>query len=375
MPAPKICVLSTVHTSQDIRVYYKETRTLVRAGYAVTLIIQNDRDEVRDGIKIVALPKATNRFQRMVLSSLTVFQRALREQADIYHFHDPELIPAGILLKVLTRKRVIYDVHEDLAKDIMSKDWIPRPLRKPISWATRIMERLGSRFFDAIVAATDDIANNFKNHIRSVAIRNFPALNFPDLPPRKDDERFTMIYVGLLSPERGITEIVRALEYLEAPESVRLILCGEFSPPSYEKSLRSLAVSDRVEFVGWVNPMEARQKMGQVDVGLVCYHPEENHMKAMPNKLFEYMIAGVAVLSSDFPLWKEIVEGNRCGMTVNPLNPRDIAAALSYLRSNPGLRLEMGINGKKSVLEKYNWDNEAKKLLNLYQDLLIEKRV
>ena len=375
MPAPKICVLSTVHASQDIRVYYKETRTLVRAGYAVTLIIQNDRDEVRDGVKIVALPKATNRIQRMVLSSLTVFQRALREQADIYHFHDPELIPAGILLKVLTRKRVIYDVHEDLAKDIMSKDWIPRQLRKPISWATRKLERLGSRFFDAIVAATDDIANNFKNHRRSVAIRNYPALNFPDLPPRKDDERFTMIYVGLLSPERGITEIVRALEYLEAPESVRLILCGEFSPPSYEKSLRSLAVSDRVEFVGWVNPMEARQKMGQVDVGLVCYHPEENHMKAMPNKLFEYMIAGVAVLSSDFPLWKEIVEGNRCGMTVNPLNPRDIAAALSYLRSNPGLRLEMGINGKKSVLEKYNWDNEAKKLLNLYQDLLIEKRV
>jgi len=104
--------------------------------------------------------------------------------------------------------------------------------------------------------------------------------------------------------------------------------------------------------------------------GLVLYHPVPNHTDAQPNKLFEYMSAGIPVISSNFPLWKEIVEGHQCGICVDPLKPDEIAKAIQWILDNPEKAKKMGENGRRAVEEKYNHTVEEKKLLTLYKLLL-----
>ncbi len=96
----KVCILTSVHSLFDIRIFHKQAKTLAKAGYDVTLIVQHTRDEVIEGIKVIALPKPKNRFHRMIGLVFRVFRLALTQKADVYHFHDPELLPVGVLLRL-----------------------------------------------------------------------------------------------------------------------------------------------------------------------------------------------------------------------------------------------------------------------------------
>jgi glycosyltransferase involved in cell wall biosynthesis len=104
--------------------------------------------------------------------------------------------------------------------------------------------------------------------------------------------------------------------------------------------------------------------------GIVTFLPSPNHLEAQPNKMFEYMSAGIPVIASDFPLWREIISGNDCGLLVNPLKPLEIAGAIDYLVNNPAEAKRMGRNGRLAVIEKYNWPMEEKKLLRFYDSIL-----
>lgn len=95
-----------------------------------------------------------------------------------------------------------------------------------------------------------------------------------------------------------------------------------------------------------------------------------NYLDSLPIKMFEYMSAGIPVVASNFPLWKEIIEKNRCGVCVDPLSPKDIAKAINFIVQNPQIAQKMGENGKRAILEKYNWQIEEQKLFNIYEGLL-----
>ncbi|MBD3768073.1 MAG: glycosyltransferase, partial [Gammaproteobacteria bacterium] len=103
--------------------------------------------------------------------------------------------------------------------------------------------------------------------------------------------------------------------------------------------------------------------------GLVTFLPAPNHIDAQPNKMFEYMSAGLPIITSIFPLWREIVEGNQCGLCVDPLDPQAIGEAIQYLIDNPVEAEQMGKNGRQAVEQKYNWTIEEQKLLDLYAGL------
>jgi glycosyltransferase involved in cell wall biosynthesis len=237
---------------------------------------------------------------------------------------------------------------------------------------SNLVEKFAVSFFDAIVVATDDILKSFSSHKRAVAVHNFPIL--PRFTNRDSgvqaDKGFNVIYAGGLTEERGISEIVQAMEYLDSSRNVKLVLYGKFEPESYQDKVKGLGGFERVEYLGWIQPEELWLKMIQATVGIVCLHPVERYTVGMPVKLFEYMAAGLPVIASNFPLWKEIVEGDNCGLTVNPLDSREIAGAVEYLIDHPDEAKKMGENGKKAATEKYNWATESKKLLAIYEDLL-----
>ncbi len=367
----KVCILSTVHQALDTRIFDRQAKSLAGAGYDVTLIAQHERDEVVDGVKIVLLPKPDNRFVRM-LGIWRLFKLAYAQKADIYHFHDPELLPVGLLLKLLMRGRVIYDVHEDYPKDILTKYWIPYYLRWLLSLLYTLVERASFFFFDAVFVAGKDIAWHFPRSSKLTVIGNYPSLEKARLTEKEkmfDNKPAVAIYIGDLTVDRCAREMVQAINLLEG--KAKLVLLGTFSDPNLENEIRMTA-SGHVELVGHVPYETVFSYLRESDVGLICFHPNPNNIAAVwrNRKLFEYMAAGLPVIVSNFPLWKEIIEENRCGIAVNPLNPKEIAKAVEYIINHSDEAKKMGINGKNAVIEKYNWEKESEKLLAVYQDLL-----
>ena len=124
-----------------------------------------------------------------------------------------------------------------------------------------------------------------------------------------------------------------------------------------------------MDYRGWLDRQGVKTVLNESFAGLVTLHPIVNYLDALPVKMFEYMAAGLPVIASNFALWKQIIEGNQCGLCVDPLNPKAIAEAIDYLVTHPEEAEKMGLNGQRAVQELYNWGNEERKLIQLYESL------
>lgn len=363
----KVVHLSTVHSADDVRIFHKECRSLRAAGYDVTLIARADRDAVRSRVKIRAIREwPGNRFARMTLTTWRVFRMALDERADVYHFHDPELIPIGIALK-LRGKRVIYDVHENVAKQIHSKPWIPARLQSPVSYAVRTLERLATSMLDGVVAATPGIASVYPRK-KTAIVQNFVLVDELASISTEDyrERTATVVYLGGITRERGGEEMVRAMERAGSECRARMLLGGSFQPASLQADLETEPGYARVDFVGWLDRNGVRDALARGRLGMLVLHPEPNYVDSYPVKLFEYMAAGLPVIASDFPFWRQFVAETGCGIMVDPKNTDQISDAIIWLLRNPDEALRMGRKGREAVLKRYSWDREAQKLLELY---------
>jgi len=367
----RVAVLSSVHLPFDTRIFQKQARALAAGGYDVTLVVPHSRDETVDGVKLRALPRPGSRLRRMLAGPPRVLREALRLRADVYHFHDPELIPVGLILKAL-RKRVIYDVHEDVPKSILGKPYLSPAAVRPLAAASRVVEQVASRAFDLVVLARDDIAESFRHHPRTLLIRNYPSRTaFPAVARvERGDGEFLIAYSGGLTLGRGAEQMVEALVRIPERVKARLVIFGKFGPAALEDQLRAHPGFARVDYRGWVAYETLPAQLARADAGIVCFQPEPNNVNAGPTKLFEYMACGLPVVASNFPLWREVIEGHDCGICVDPTDPAAIAAALTHLADDPARRRSMGENGRRAVLQVYNWEAEAERLLQSYDRLL-----
>jgi len=369
----KICILTSAHSAFDIRIFQKESKSLAKAGYKVTMIAQNNKNETVDGVRIISLPKAKNRIHRMISLTWKAFWLALKEKAEIYHFHDPELIPIGILLK-LRGKKIIYDVHEDYSLAIKSRYWIPLSVRKLVAVLFKSIENFSAMYFSGVVPATPAIAKRFRSLNRNtVIVQNFPIIDEFSLKKDGvswDDRTNAVAYIGGIDLLRGIKEMVEAIRLTQEVIEAKLILAGNFSPESLKEDIKNMEGWKNVGYRGFLCTEEVVNIMEQVKAGLVLFYPEPNHIQAQPNKLFEYMSAGIPVIASDFPLWRQIVEEAGCGLLVDPLDPKAISEAIIYILEHPKEAEAVGNRGRKAIEEQYNWYKEEKKLLCLYERLL-----
>ena len=370
----RIVHISTVHRALDVRIFYKECKTLATAGYEVHLLVANPPHTQLEGVFFHAIDKVTTlpRFQRTWRRLKSAYQLAVSLKADIYHFHDSELIPVGILLQRLDAK-VIYDVHEDTPSEAISlhKNY---PL---VGWLKfgiwNVLEAIAKITLDAFICVTPKIAEKFPP-AKTVVVSNFPLTAEMQ---NNDEENYTVysdrpnniVYAGGISKIRAIQEIVSAMEMLPKTLEAKLILLGEFSPLELKNEVERLPGWQRVEFLGWQSRRVVLKYLGQSKVGLVTLHPEPHFWESLPIKMFEYMAAGIPVIASDFPLWRELVEKIGCGLLVNPLAPQEIALAIKYILENPEEAENMGKLGQEAVHSRYNWEIESHKLLKLYHDL------
>lgn len=364
----KVAHLTSAHKDNDIRIFHKECSSLADAGFDITEIALNGKTRTENGVKIEGVPLILkSRLDRMRKAPKEIYMKALEINADIYHIHDPELLRIG--LKLLKKgKIVIYDAHEDTPRQILSKPYLNPFLRKIVSFFYERFENYAAQRMSAIVTVTPRIKNRYdKLNKRVVEVANFPLSN--EIESGANDKNISpasqnVIYIGGISYQRGIKEMIIAAGLSD----VNLHIAGDW-PAGLEKEVSQIAGWDKVVSHGFCSREKLTELKRNNIAGLVTLLPEPNHIDSYPIKMFEYMAAGLPVIASNFPLWKSIIEKNKCGICVDPSNPTEIASAIQFLSENPTKVKEMGENGLKAVHEQYNWDIEKKKLIALYNEL------
>jgi hypothetical protein len=358
--------MTSVHDASDVRIFQKECRSLAERGYRVSLIVPDSRSGTVEGVEIHAVPQPKSRFDRMSCTAWKVYRKAIEQDADLYHFHDPELIPAGLLLKC-AGKKVIYDAHELYAVKILCKPWIPLPFRslasKVFSWCEHIL----SRFFDHVVTADRFTASTF--HSERVSV----VANYPFFPPLQEHFERTSaarvaIYAGELTSDRGLNVMLEVARRLQST-GFELRLLGHFGSPGEEQQV---CAEPNIRYLGRQSHQAVLRELANADVGLVLFQPVPAYYYAGENtiKLFEYMSRGLPVVVSSFPNLKRIVESANCGLCVDPQNAQQAANAISELLDSPKLLRILGENGRKAVLREYNWEREVGTLLRIYREVL-----
>lgn len=363
----RICHLTSVHPWDDIRIFHKESVSLAKHGFLVTLIAIGCKNKNSKGVNIVSAgPKTNSRLKRMIHTAYAVYKKALEVNADVYHFHDPELLPVAWLLK-RKGKKIIYDVHEDLPRQIMTKPWIWLPIRNVISTTIELIENIIASRLSGIITATVHIGERFKKiNLNTIVINNYPLLHELQNKSEWKSKKNEICYIGGITAIRGITQMVEAIE--KCPD-IKLHIAGNFFSDALRKEVIKLPGWHSVIEHGYVSRSETVKILETSKAGIVTLWPTPNHINSQPNKMFEYMSAGIPVIASNFPLWEEIIKGNHCGLCVEPLNPNAIAEAIKYLLAHDAEASQMGINGRKAVEEKYNWEAEEKKLVGFYEKL------
>jgi len=372
-PRAKVCMMTSVHIPFDGRIFHRAAKSLAQAGYEVVLIARHDREEIVGGVRVVPLPPPKNRLYRMTRVLWRLYRLAVQENADVYHFHDPELMIPGLLLK-RRGKKVIWDAHEHYPNSILDKYYLPQPLRRLISKLFDLWERAVVRFFDYVIYTTPFVGQRYQTmKVRSGPVENYPIVKLSETFPRDPQPR--ILYLGGMARIRGLVEVVEAFALVaQKHPDWELFLVGLSQPASFEQELRDLAVKLGVEanvkFVAWVPYEEKERLSAQASMGVITYLPYPNNTSCLPNKLFDYMLMGLPVVASNFPLYRDVVETHRCGLTVDPARPQEIARALAYLIEHPQEARQMGENGRRAVLETYNWEKESQRLLQIYDTVL-----
>ncbi len=364
-----IVQLSSVHPTRDTRVFYKICKGFVRKGHNIELIIQHPKDEVLEGVPIKALPVAKSKFERFFKVVPSLFNKARKYPKEtIMHFHDPELIPVGIILKGLGYT-VIYDVHEDVTKDMLTKEWIPKPLRSFLSISLGRLEALSSRIFDGIVTVTDPIAERFMQSTQSVIqVRNYPIIPSERVTKTECEDKY-IAYIGGITSRRGIPKIIDAIEIVE-PKNIKLWLGGTFAEKGLFELVKAKKGWNRTNFLGWVNHDEMIKILRHAICGLLTLEVIPSHNESLNVKMFEYMLCGIPVISSDLKLPRQIINEHQAGIIIKENTPEEIANAIEYIYSNPNEAKEMGRRGQEAVMKLYNWENELNKLESFYRKLI-----
>ena len=362
----RICHVTSVHPVTDTRIFWKECVSLSKL-YEVCLIAANTTDKNIHGIPIfnVDLPKGRFRRQKCLGK---VLDKMIEVDADIYHFHDPELMRIGLKIKK-RGKKIIFDSHEDIPNQILDKQYIPKIFRKPISFFYSLYEENKLKHYDALITVTPSIVDRLKK----INPQTYMVTNYPVLTEYKNKRSYwggdKVCFAGGVCAQYMHENIIRALEKTNA----HYILAG-IVYPGYLEPIKKLKCWNRVDYRGILRHDEVYKIFDESVAGIVLidYTPNVGYHQGTLGvlKMFEYMMAGIPVIATDFVLWKEIVEGYDCGICVNPHNINAISDAINFFVNNPEIAKEKGRNGRKAVEQLYNWSSQEKILFEIYQKLL-----
>ncbi len=354
----------------DGRILERYCKSLTKK-YEVYLVAPNTESHVEEGVHIVGVPLPTiNQRLKRYLSLSKILKSLYEIDADLYHFHDPELMGLGLKLKS-RGKKIVFDSHEDILNQISNKGFIPKPLRKIVKSIYGIHERYCLKRYDAVVSVTGFIVDRLKMiNPNTYQITNYPKYEERIIPKRQWDR--TICFAGLLSEDWMLNRIVSVLPQVNA----KLLMAGLYATDKYLNTLKTLPGWGNVEFLGTLphNEVINLYNISSIGLAIECYtNPNVGYRTGSlgVTKIPDYMASGLPVIVSDSIVWGEIVRKYQCGVVVNnPEDQEEIATAIKYILDNPKVAEEMSINAKKATQEVFNWDTQERVLFDIYKKLL-----
>jgi glycosyltransferase involved in cell wall biosynthesis len=371
----KIVVITSSHPPLDTRIFKKECLSLQNAGYSISIIAPWPGKTNTKGIKFIPIPLLPSRLDRL-LNLFKIAKLAVRQKADIYHIHEPELLILYYYIKInLPRMKYIYDVHENYSGAILSgeKHYIPSYIKSFLAKTVNLIEKVLSQKCDLVIAAAPDIASKFRRNTH--VVRNLPykpKLSYQSFSVLGNCKERTILYSGSITRSRAIKEILLAVGIVNRDFPTRFILIGNFHDVSFKEELWGMLEAKYMNYHGYEKNQEKLFKMiSTALITPVLFYPEPNLDTAVQrsNKLYEYMSLGKPVIVSDIPAWAEFVKHYECGVTANPYDPESIANAIKFFSLNPEKADRMGRNGRLLVENEFNWEKEKDNLLTAYASL------
>jgi glycosyltransferase involved in cell wall biosynthesis len=372
----RICHITTLHRADDARIFYRMCRGLAQQGCAVVVIgpsVPAPDSAVRMSPWNTQIRQA-GRLKRIALA----LRAALAEPADVYHFHDLELISLGLALKVLRpASAVVYDVHEDYPSMMMEKHWLPRPSRSLVAVAVRAAQLGAGLCLDGIVTADPGVEADFRAVAsrRKLVYYNFPPLSlFSSAPASGTVSKADLVYIGGMGERTGTFILLDALVELAMHglrPSVRLAgyADGAEGWRALETGIERRGLGAQVELRGRMPHAEVPGWIRSGRIGLVTLQPIAKFMKNIPTKMFEYWACGLPVIGSDLPPISRFLENGSNGLVFSPSSSTDLARAIRFLLERPDEVEALGRAGQRLVHEKWNNDRQVEGLLRFYQQI------
>ena len=367
----KIAHVSSAHPSMDQRVRLKEIDGLANVGMKVIFVTGDltAKSSNNSNLKVIRVkPGKQSRYLRMFLTAPLAAFIAFRQEADIYHFHDPELIPWMYLIAVLTSKPVVYDVHEDYYSSIMQKRWIPNVLRSKAAFLFERFESIVSSKFSIV------IAEKYYNQRfpKSVEVLNYPVVRFHYEKPVYSPKKIELLYTGNITEDRGallMAELVRDNKDIT-------VTCVGFCLSTLYKRMMDVAGENscNLQVVG-VDQFVTHDRIvefyrsGKWVAGLALFPDSMHYREKHLTKFFEYMSYGIPIIASDFPVWRDLIEKQGVGICVNSLDSIAASKAARELYLNSLLAKKIGETGIELAHSKYTWQSQFDNLLALYSSL------
>ena len=360
--------VSNVHKFDNYRVFLREIQTLADNGYSINYISPDDSECKYPNVVFHSVNGEESEFKRAIFVGFRIFKKVIQfHKNSIIHFHSPEWLPYAFLLKLLGRK-IIYDVHEDVPRQIYTKVWLSLPFKIVLSSVFVVLEWIALKLFDRIVACEPVTFERFKND-KTILVRNFPLNKEFYAPPPIEKRLNQIVYIGKITRERGIEKLIQAMSHVKT-EGVRLVLGGKFTPEVFHNEVSKLNGWQHVKYKGELNRSEVVNELHNSKIGLLVLNPIRKYRESYPVKLFEYLAAGVPVLMSNFQHWIDSIGKNEVAQTVDKIDPIEIALLIDSMLADTQRLQEFSENGYMAFKNDYRWDKEGEKLIQLYIELL-----
>ncbi len=367
-----ICQITSVHPTFDPRVFSRGCVGLVNAGVEVTLIAQHDKDEVVQGVNIISCKVEQTGRKGRLAAAFRALKIAMRIKADIFHFHDPDLMPFMIVLKLSGRK-VVMDIHENYASRFY--EWNV-PLKGFLAKSFSSFENRCARIIDGISVESDKYSiTSVKPPNRTVITRNVPDIKqLGDIECGKN-KRYTIITAGYHSPPRHVMETIEAIPAVKRKyNEVLFQFIGKFDEVEFENAVKQrvkeLGVEENIEIMPMGDVRDTHHRMLQGHVALLLLAPLKNYINSEPNRLFAAMYAKMAIVCENFPGPGDIIKETDSGILINSTKIEEISNGILELLDDPERMARMGDSGLNAIETKYNNGHNTDAQIKMYQDIL-----
>jgi glycosyltransferase involved in cell wall biosynthesis len=359
------CHFTTIHAELKSRSFHRTCLPLALDGAHVTYISPAEPTPV-PRIDCVRIPRLASRVARLFLN-WTVLGKLLQTDAHIYHFQDPELLPVALALKLLFRRRVIYDAYEDFPSMVRESTSIPRPFRRVGGRLVAFAENVAAQVLDGIVTADPFTLRRVarKGRSRKLVFSNFPNLDF--FAPSSCPKPFDLVYRGGLSERAGTYDLLHALQLLRVrSRPLKLLLIGYVDHASAESVLRDrihrLGLAANVEIRGRIPHEEMATALSEARIGVCPLRSTAKFQLNVPVKVFEYWACGLPVVASDLPPIRPYFRPTGAGLLFKPGDADGLARSIEWLLDHPRAADAMGRNGRSAVVSRFNNAVEIRRL-------------